>query len=105
MTSPLPRRLKYIRQMQGITQKELGNKLGMDQAGASARISQYETGKHAPDYATVKRISEALNIPVAYFYCEDDVLANIVLEVSHHNLHTKLNILSFIESCQTSINT
>ncbi|KOO09066.1 helix-turn-helix domain-containing protein [Vibrio hepatarius] len=100
MNSPLPSRLRYIRKLQGITQQELGIKLGMDQAGASARISQYETGKHAPDYATVKRISEALNTPVAYFYCEDDIIANIVIEVSSHNLTTKLEILNLIESYQ-----
>lgn len=98
MNSPLPRRLKYIRQKQGITQKELGEKLGMDETGASARISQYETGKHAPDYATIKRISDVLCIPVAYFYCEEDVLANIVLEVSNHNQLVKLKILDLIES-------
>ncbi|KOO04661.1 helix-turn-helix domain-containing protein [Vibrio nereis] len=98
MNSPLPRRLKYIRKKQGMTQRELGDKLGMDQAGSSARISQYETGKHAPDYATVKRMSEVLNTPVAYFYCEDDVLAHIVIGVSNHNLFAKLDILNFIES-------
>tara|TARA_Y100001956_G_scaffold82587_1_gene104144 strand:+ start:8124 stop:8435 length:312 start_codon:yes stop_codon:yes gene_type:complete len=98
MTSPLPRRLRYIRKKQGITQEELGNKLGMEPAGASARISQYETGKHAPDYATVKRISEVLNAPVAYFYCEDDLLAEIVISVSGQSTVTKLEILDFIDS-------
>ncbi|WP_159650561.1 helix-turn-helix domain-containing protein [Vibrio atypicus] len=98
MTSPLPRRLRYIRKKQGITQEELGYKLGMEPAGASARISQYETGKHAPDYATVKRISEVLDTPVAYFYCEDDILAEIVIEISGYNSVTKQNILDLIEA-------
>ncbi|CAK4075541.1 helix-turn-helix transcriptional regulator [Vibrio sp. 16] len=98
MTSPLPRRLRSIRKQQGITQEELGNKLGMEPAGASARISQYETGKHAPDYATIKRISEVLNAPVAYFYCEDDLMAEIVIQVSSLHALTKIEILDFIDT-------
>lgn len=98
MTSPLPRRLRHIRKKQGITQEELGYKLGMEPAGASARISQYETGKHAPDYATVKRIADALQAPVAYFYCEDDLLAEIVVQVARYSSATKREILDFVES-------
>ncbi|NOH62352.1 helix-turn-helix transcriptional regulator [Vibrio sp. RE88] len=100
MTSPLPKRLRDIRKKRGITQEELGQKLGMESGSASARISQYETGKHAPDYTTVKRISAVLEITVAYFYCDDDTLANIIIEASSHSETTKLDILKILEGIQ-----
>ncbi len=51
---------------------------GIDEFSASARMNQYETGKHVPDFLTLKRIAMVLNVPVAYFYCEDDRLAELV---------------------------
>ena len=51
-------RLKQARIRKGLTQQQLGVMLGLDPNNASARMNQYERGKHAPDYATVKRIAE-----------------------------------------------
>ena len=39
---------------------------------ASARMNQYERGKHAPDWLTVERLAQVLAVPVAYFYAADD---------------------------------
>ncbi|MBU1295739.1 MAG: helix-turn-helix domain-containing protein, partial [Gammaproteobacteria bacterium] len=52
MQSPLPQRLKSARKLAKLTQEKLSNKLGFDdRSHGTARISQYETGKHAPDFA------------------------------------------------------
>ncbi|WP_058535678.1 helix-turn-helix domain-containing protein [Legionella saoudiensis] len=73
--SPLPKRLKEARVAAGISQKQLGIAAGMDEFSASPRINQYETGKHTPDFSTLKRISKVLAVPTAYFYAEEDELA------------------------------
>jgi len=52
--------------------------LGMEPNTASARMNQYEKGKHAPDFLTMKRIAKELGVPVAYFYCEEDDLAELI---------------------------
>lgn len=78
MTNPLPIRLKAARKAAGLTQQQLGMRLGMEQSTASARMNQYEKGKHAPDYQTMQRIAQELGFPVAYFYCDDDLLAEIL---------------------------
>lgn len=72
------RRLKDARLRAGIPQDKLGVIIGLDEGSSSARISRYETGIHEPPFSTVIRIAEALALPTAYFYCEDDVLAEII---------------------------
>jgi len=76
--SPLPKRLKEARLAAGLSQKDLGIKAGIDEFSASARMNQYETGKHTPDFLILKRIAEVLNVPTAYFYTEEDKLAEII---------------------------
>ena len=78
MTNPLPIRLKAARKAAGLTQQQLGMRLGMEQSTASARMNQYEKGKHAPDYQTMQLIAQELGFPVAYFYCDDDLLAELL---------------------------
>jgi len=74
----LERREKNARTEAGLSQKTLGIMAGIDQFSASARMNQYETEKHVPDFGTIKRIAKVLNIPTAYFYCEEDELAKAI---------------------------
>ncbi|WP_055731947.1 helix-turn-helix transcriptional regulator [Agarivorans gilvus] len=82
MENPLPTRLRDARNAAGISQQKLGIKLGMDPNTASARMNQYEKGKHAPDFQTAKRLADELGVPVAYLYCDDDLLAECLLKLS-----------------------
>lgn len=81
MDSPLPDRLKAARQAAGMTQRQLGEYLGMEPNLASARMTQYEKGQHAPNFQLLKRLSEALDVPVPYFFCEDDTVAELIIEL------------------------
>lgn len=82
MQSPLPQRLKSARKLAKFTQEQLSAELGFDRSHGTARISQYETGKHAPDFAMAKKMADALGVPVAYLYCDDDDLSEILLLAS-----------------------
>ena len=83
MQSPLPQRLKSARKLAKLTQEKLSNKLGFDdRSHGTARISQYETGKHAPDFAMAKKMADALDVPVAYLYCDDERFAQLLLHAS-----------------------
>jgi transcriptional regulator with XRE-family HTH domain len=78
-TLPLfSRRLKAAREHLGITQMELGVRAGIDEYSSSARINQYERGKHTPDFLTAKHLAKVLGLPIAYFYAEDDTLAELI---------------------------
>ena len=76
--SVLARRLKEARIKAGLTQERLGILAGIDEFSASARMNQYERDKHVPDYQTVARLADVLNMPVAYFYADDDVCAEML---------------------------
>ncbi len=76
--TPIPKRLKEAREKAGLSQKQLGIKAGIDEFSASARMNQYETGKHIPDYFTLSRIAKFLKVPTAYFYADDELLANVI---------------------------
>lgn len=78
MESPLCKRLREARLAANFSQKKLGIAAGMDQFSASARMNHYEMGRHTPDYSTLQRIANVLNLPVAYFYAEDDGLAELI---------------------------
>ena len=77
--SALAKRLKEARQRAGLSQERLGILAGIDEMSASARMNQYERGKHAPDWLTVQRLAAVLQVPVAYFYADDDDAAELLL--------------------------
>jgi len=83
--SPISQRLREARSNADLSQKSLGIKAGIDQFSASARMNQYETDKHVPDFGTIKRIAKVLKLPTAYFYCEDDELAEVIKKWHSHN--------------------
>jgi transcriptional regulator with XRE-family HTH domain len=78
----IAKRLKEARTEAGLSQERLGVLAGIDEMSASARMNQYERGKHVPDPKTVERIAVATNLPAAYFYaCEDDLA--LLLKLFH----------------------
>lgn len=77
--SPISKRLKEARLASGLSQKKLGIAAGMDEFSASARMNQYETGKHIPDFLTLKNISKVLGYPTAFFYADDDTIAKLII--------------------------
>lgn len=62
-----------------IPQMELGVRAGIAEESASARINQYERGKHTPDFLTVCNLAKVLKVPSAYFYAESDLLAELIV--------------------------
>jgi len=72
------KRLKEARKARGFSQERLGIEANLEPATASARMNQYEKGVHQPGEGTVRQIAAVLNLPVAYFYCEDDETAHLL---------------------------
>lgn len=74
------KRLKEARTRAGLSQERLGVMADIDEMSSSARMNQYERGKHEPDFSTVERIAKALNVPESYFYSKDDEAAWLLVE-------------------------
>ncbi len=54
--------------------------IGLDEGSSSARMSRYETGIHEPHFASAQSLGRVLKVPAAYFYCEDDLLAELLIQ-------------------------
>lgn len=76
-------RLKIARTAKKISQQKLGIMAGIDENSASARMNQYEKGKHVPDFLTINKIAESLKLPTAYFFVEveNELFAQLLLEI------------------------
>ena len=48
-------RIKRIRNMRGLTQRELGTAIGFDESTADVRIAQYESGTRKSKEEILKR--------------------------------------------------
>lgn len=72
------KRLREAREAVGISQKQLGILAGIDQFVASARINQYERGKHVPDLLTAEHLAAELRVPLSYLYEPNDDLAALI---------------------------
>ena len=77
--SPLARRLRDARTAKGMSQRQLGILIGIDPSSASPRVNQYESGRHVPDFRIAERLADCLDVPVTYFYAEDERLAEMIL--------------------------
>lgn len=56
-------KIKEARKRANMTQKELGDKLGV----SPVMISQYESDKRKPKIETLERVATALNVPISAF--------------------------------------
>lgn len=76
-------RLRARRKELNLSQEAVGVSIGLDESCSRARISRYETGTHEPNIYTAKKLADTLMTPVAYFYCERDSLAELILKANN----------------------
>lgn len=55
-------RIRYIRNLRGMTQKWLGVAIGFDEKTADVRMAQYESGTRTPKEKIVNELSRALDV-------------------------------------------
>ncbi|EKO3407548.1 helix-turn-helix transcriptional regulator [Vibrio fluvialis] len=102
MENPIPERLKAARKKAKITQKDLGVKIGMEESSASGRMNHYEKGRHVPDIGTLTRMAEELNVPLNYFFCKDEVTAELACLIDKLSDEDKKGLLDKLSSKSNS---
>lgn len=95
--NPIPARLKAARKKAKITQKDLGVKIGMEQSSASGRMNHYEKGRHVPDIGTLQRMAEELDVPLNYFFCENELSAELACAIDKMSDDEKATLLASLE--------
>lgn len=77
-------RIKAARKASGMTQKELGDKLGL----SFQSIAQWENDLRNPKMETLERIADALDVPLSEI-CSKDLLKNYEILKRHPEDHQK----------------
>lgn len=101
--SMINERLKTARLRAKLSQEKLGKLAGIDPTSASARMNQYERGKHAPDYRLMTRVAEILNMPVSWFYTADDEQARLQELFYQMDAQTRRNLLAQAERMVSTV--
>ncbi|WCP67123.1 helix-turn-helix transcriptional regulator [Vibrio tubiashii] len=96
-TNVFPQRLKQARNRVGISQRELGIRLGMDPSSASGRMNHYERGRHMPDVSTLKKLAEELGVPVAFFFSDSDSSAELACLIEQLNEKEKQALITHLK--------
>ena len=85
-------RIKRVRNLRGMTQKELGLAVGYDENSADVRIAQYESGTRTPKEETLTKIAKILD--VSYYslyepslYAAEDVMFTLFELDEHYKIY------------------
>lgn len=82
----------------GLSQERLGILAGIDPMSASARLNQYERGKHKPNVVVARQLATVLNVPEAYFYAADDETARLLVLFQRLPADRRQELLNVAES-------
>ncbi|PAM64440.1 transcriptional regulator [Stenotrophomonas maltophilia] len=91
-------RLQVARKAMGLTQQQLGTRIGLEIDVAATRINRYERGVHDPDSETAQRLAKELGLPLAYLYSDNDILAEAILTFAKLPLESQEEALSLLKS-------
>ena len=90
LSNVVGRRMRARREALQWSQEKVGVLIGIDESSSRARISRYELGTHEPPVKTARQIAEVLGVPLAYLYCEDDEVAELLLALRRLNTSVRL---------------
>lgn len=77
----------------GLSQRGLGIRVGFDPGSASSRMNHYEKGRHTPDIETLQRLADELNVPLNYFFCTDEISAELACLIGRMDSRQKTQLL------------
>ncbi|WP_353076201.1 helix-turn-helix domain-containing protein [Stenotrophomonas sepilia] len=72
-------RLRQAREWRGLSQREVGMRMGLDKDTASARISRYESGAMSISLEALFELAQALDVPPAYLLATTAAMADAIL--------------------------
>lgn len=90
-------RLRESRNAVGLSQAELGRRVGIPEEVASTRVNRYERGKHQPDFETMEAMAKELGVPVPYLFAQDERLAQVIREFAELAVVDQKRVLAALE--------
>ena len=74
-------RLVQARQLRGLSQRALGDRMGLGKTTGSTRINRYEQQTSASSFESLGELAEALQVPAAYLLADSAPMADAILEL------------------------
>ena len=93
----LAKRLKELRKDLGVSQAELGIRMGIPPDVASTRVNRYEKGVHAPDLETLEAMARELGVPLPYLVAQDERLAELIRRFAELSVADQDRVLKELE--------
>ncbi|WP_448120932.1 helix-turn-helix domain-containing protein [Xanthomonas arboricola] len=72
-------RLAQARQLRGLSQRALGDRMGLGKEKGSSRINRYEHQVTAIGFDNLNTLAQVLDVPVAYLLADDASMADAIL--------------------------
>lgn len=69
----------------------------MEPSSASGRMNHYEKGRHVPDIGTLERMAEELDVPLNYFFCRNDLSAELACAIDKMSDKEKAELLESLK--------
>jgi transcriptional regulator with XRE-family HTH domain len=75
-------RLLQARQLRGLSQRALGDRMGLGKDKGSSRINRYEHQVTAIGFDNLGTLAQVLDVPVSYLLADDAAMADAILALS-----------------------
>lgn len=75
-------RLTQAQEMRGLSQRALGDRMGLGKDKGSSRINRYERQVTAVGFDNLERLAEILEVPPAYLLASTSAMADAILAFS-----------------------
>lgn len=76
-------RLVQARQMRGLSQRALGDRMGLGKEKGSSRINRYEHQVTAVGFESLDTLAQVLEVPPAYLLADNQEMAQTILLFSN----------------------
>lgn len=65
-------------------------------------MNHYEKGRHVPDIDTLRRMAEELGVPLNYFFCDDNVTAELALLISRMTDNERRQLMDKLKGTESN---
>ncbi|HIE7405169.1 TPA: helix-turn-helix domain-containing protein [Salmonella enterica] len=64
-------------------------------------MNHYEKGRHTPDIDTLKRMADELGVPINYFFCENDITAELACLIAKMTEQQQIELIAMLKKNQS----
>jgi transcriptional regulator with XRE-family HTH domain len=94
-------RLVQARQLRGLSQRALGDSMGLGKQKGSTRINRYEQQASAVGFDSLDSLAKALDVPPSYLLADNPAMADAILALSHIEFERQASAAQLLQLIET----